>query len=74
MLGITVQQQLILNMPITYNPISGNFDEVELPLTVDTTTPSLTINGDIQIYFDGSNAYLYWESNGKTYQTQGTAG
>jgi hypothetical protein len=61
-------------MAITFNPISGNFDEVEVPITVDTTTPVLSTNGDIHAYYDGSNAYIYWESNGNIYTALGTAG
>jgi hypothetical protein len=61
-------------MSVTFNPISGGFDEVELPLKIDTSIPTLTVNGDIHIVYIGGKAYLYWQSNGLTYYAQATAG
>jgi hypothetical protein len=61
-------------MAITFNPLTGNFDEVGVPITVDTVTPVLSTNGDIHAYFDGSNAYIYWKSNGNVYQKVAIAG
>lgn len=56
------------------NPLTGTFDEVDLPLKVDTNTPSLSINGDIHIVYVGGQAYLYWESNGHQFSAPGTQG
>ncbi len=73
-LGQIGLRQLILNMSLVLNPLTGSLDYVEIPTLVQTNTPTLMTDGDVRIVFLNGNAYIYWRSQGVTYSAQGVQG
>lgn len=70
--GITELLQLIHNMPVTINVLKGNFDLKELPLKILNNAPASLTKGEIVIVREGSERWLYWNTEGTIFKAKGT--
>jgi len=60
-------------MPFGFNVLSGKQDLKELPLRIVTTAPTSEdlSEGEIVIYKDGANKWIYWKTQSVLYRAQG---
>lgn len=53
------------------NPLTGEFDLVDLPLVNGTSVPTMSGNGDLQVAEISGDGRIYWEVNGTRYYASG---
>jgi len=60
-------------MAFVFNPLTGQLDEVSVPLKSGTTQPGFGgPNGDLEVDLVSSNGILYFRTGGNLYSLTGT--
>lgn len=59
-------------MAYRLNPLTGEFDLVDLPLLNGLVAPTMSGNGDLQLAEISGDGRVYWQVNGTRYYASGT--